>query len=168
MVKWIKPKPPYVKLNTDGSLGPNGAGAGGIIRNNNGIVLATFATPIYCRSAIQAEINALILGLQVCSNLGFNFIWIEVDAALLIQIISNAIPGNPENYYRIRKLKLSLTKFHYHISHIFREANSCADWLAKYGCDSTSYEDLNINNLHPLLLGMILLDNSGLPYIRYG
>ncbi|KAI0491773.1 hypothetical protein KFK09_026033 [Dendrobium nobile] len=69
MVKWIKPKPPYVKLNTDGSLGPNGAGAGGIIRDNNGNVLAAFAAPIHCSNALKAEIHALLLGLQeVCAE----------------------------------------------------------------------------------------------------
>lgn len=36
MIKWIKPTPGKVKLNTDGSFSNNGAGIGGIVRNEYG------------------------------------------------------------------------------------------------------------------------------------
>ncbi|KAI0493542.1 hypothetical protein KFK09_023660 [Dendrobium nobile] len=168
LVTWIKPKPPYIKLNSDGSIGPNGAGAGGIIRDVYGDVIAAFSAPICCTSVITAELHALNLGLKICANKGFNCIWIEVDAMLLIQIIKNTVHGNPQIFYLIRKIKMLLSNVIYSISHIFREANTCADWLAKRGCNISLYEELDPGDLHPILHSMIMMDKTGLPYIRYG
>ncbi|KAI0518958.1 hypothetical protein KFK09_006397 [Dendrobium nobile] len=151
IVKWIKPKPPYVKLNSDGSVGPNGAGAGGIIRDYLGNIIVAYTAPIQWSSAISTELKPLLYGLEICIKLGINFVWIELDVMLLIQIIDNVVPGNPNNFYLIRKIKNSLSVVNYYISHIYREANVCADWLAKRGCNIHSYEELDTRRLHPLL-----------------
>ncbi|PKU72361.1 Putative ribonuclease H protein [Dendrobium catenatum] len=163
VVTWIKPKLPFVKLNSDGSVKNHCAGMGGLIRYHNGNVLADFAGPLDKCSVITTELNALWYGIDICSKMGCNNIWIEVDAQLVLQIINNVVLGNPQNFYLIRKIKKSLSTINYSISHIYREANSCADWLANLGCILDNYQDLNINFLHPVLKGMITLDKAALP-----
>ncbi|KAI0495440.1 hypothetical protein KFK09_021741 [Dendrobium nobile] len=166
IVKWIKPKPPYVKLNSDGSVGPNCAGAGGIIRDQLGCILAVYIAPLQCSNAISTELMALHYGLNICIKMGITYVWIEVDAMLLNQIINNVVPSNPQNFYLISKIKSSLTFVNFYISHIYREANVCADWLAKKGCSMHNYEKLDVRRLNPSLKGMINLDKASLPYIR--
>ncbi|PKU71836.1 Putative ribonuclease H protein [Dendrobium catenatum] len=166
IVNWRKPTPPFVKLNSDGSVNNLSAGAGGIIRDSSGSVLAAFAAPIHHSNAITAELLALNYGLKICKNRGFNNVWIEVDDMLLIQIINGTIPGNPQNFYLIREIKHCISSMNFFISHIYREANVCADWLAKKGCSLSNYEELDIRMLNPILKGMVYLDKAGMPYIK--
>ncbi|XP_020678244.1 uncharacterized protein LOC110096566 [Dendrobium catenatum] len=140
---------------------------GGIIRDHFGNALAAFAGPFFNCLVITAELNALSYGIEICTTMGFNFIWIEVDAQLVVQIINDQVIGNPNNFYLIRKIKQLLSSVNYNISHIYREDNACADWLANWGCLLDNSQDLNINALHPALKGMINLDKTALPYIRH-
>ncbi|PKU70188.1 Putative ribonuclease H protein [Dendrobium catenatum] len=167
IVTWIKPNVPFIKLNSDGSVKNHCAGLGGIIRDHNGNVLAAYAGPLNKCTVITVELNALSYDIDICSNMGCNNIWLEVDAQLVIQIINNVVLGNPQNFYLIRKIKQSLSTFNFYISHIYREANCCADWLANLGCTLDYFQELNINSLDPMLKGMITLDKAALPYIRH-
>ncbi|KAL0912108.1 hypothetical protein M5K25_018058 [Dendrobium thyrsiflorum] len=168
MVRWIKPSLPFVKLNTDGSVGSNFSGAGGIIRNEKGSLLAAFASPLNVNNVITAELLGLAEGLDLCNKLGFNFVEIEVDAEWLIQIFVKGVDGSPQNFYVIRKIKHQLAALNYSMSHIYREANACADWLAKYGCHLDSLIVFNSENLPPMVNGFVKLDKIGMPYIRAG
>ncbi|XP_028555738.1 uncharacterized protein LOC114580936 [Dendrobium catenatum] len=153
IVKWIKPKPPYVKLNLEGSVGPNCSGAGGIIMDQLGCILAAYAGQ--CSNVISTELMALHYGLNICIKMGITFVWIEVDAMLLIQIINNVVHGSPQNFYLIKKIKNSLTFVNFYISHIYWEVNVSADWLAKKGCSIHNYEELDIQRLNPSLKGFL-------------
>ncbi|PKU66990.1 Putative ribonuclease H protein [Dendrobium catenatum] len=164
-VYWIKPKHPYVKLNTDGSVG---AGAGGIIRDFGGEVVATFATPLQINDVISAELSALILGLELCIKYGCNSVWIELDAMFIVQSIKDGATGNANYFYLFRKVKIIMNEMNVFISHIYREGNVCADWLANRSFTLYGYEELNILNLDQVLKGMILMDKACMPYFRAG
>ncbi|KAL0912822.1 hypothetical protein M5K25_016231 [Dendrobium thyrsiflorum] len=156
LVRWIKPSLPFVKLNTDGSVGTNVSGAGGIIRNEKGTLLAAFASPLNVCNVTTAELLGLVKGLDLCNRMGFNFVWIEVDANWLIHIFEKGEEGSPQNFYVIRKIKQHLATITYSMSHIYREVNSCADWFAKYGCQLDSLIEFNSDNLPPMLFGAVL------------
>ncbi|KAL0923221.1 hypothetical protein M5K25_007266 [Dendrobium thyrsiflorum] len=111
---------------------------------------------------MNVDFNKFIVRL----NLGCNFVWVEVDAKLLIQIIENLEEGHPHNFYIIRKIKRFLATINYKIFHIYREANCCADWLAKFGCHLDIQKVFNRGELPHLVKGMVNLDKAGLPYIR--
>ncbi|PKU70821.1 hypothetical protein MA16_Dca010801 [Dendrobium catenatum] len=52
------------------------------------------------------------------------------------------------------------------MTHIFREGNACADWLAKKGCQISVVEEFGEPELPLVLHGLVRLDKLGLPYIR--
>lgn len=64
MVKWIQPTPGKVKLNTDGCFSNNGAGIGGIVRNEDGNMIMAFAAKVDCNSNNKAEAEATKYGIQ--------------------------------------------------------------------------------------------------------
>ncbi|PKU67262.1 Putative ribonuclease H protein [Dendrobium catenatum] len=167
-VYWIKPKQPYVKLNTDGFVGLLTAGARGIIRDFGGEVVAAFATPLQINDVISAELNALILGLELCIKYSCNYVWIELDAMFIVQSIKDETTGNANYFYLFRKVKNIMNEMNVFISHIYREGNVCADWLANRGSTLYGYEELNILNLDQVLKGMILMDKACMPYLRAG
>ncbi|XP_020676828.1 uncharacterized protein LOC110095571 [Dendrobium catenatum] len=166
-VRWDKPKAPAIKLNTDGSVSANNAGLGGMIRDHNGKPLGIFSGPLLLCSVLTAELMALHQGLEICMKYGYQVINIEVDSKILLQVISGISVGCLQDYYTIRKINNCLANLNYTISHVFREGNACADWLAKFGSHSGVFQEHNLNNLPVPLSGMICMDKLGLPYIRH-
>ncbi|KAI0519460.1 hypothetical protein KFK09_006908 [Dendrobium nobile] len=123
IICWIKPLLPFVKLNTDGSVGVHSAGFGGIIHNHLGNPLNAFAGPLDVCPVLSAELRSLSFGLERCIILGYHHVNIEVDSKTIIHFISENSIGNPQDLYIIRKIKLMLGEMDYTISHIFREMN---------------------------------------------
>ncbi|KAI0498937.1 hypothetical protein KFK09_019835 [Dendrobium nobile] len=123
IICWIKPLLPFVKPNTDGSVGAHSAGFGGIIRNHLGNPLNAFAGPLDVCPVLSAELRSLSFGLERCIILGYHHVNIEVDSKTIIHFISENSIGNPQDLYIIRKIKLMLGEMDYTISHIFCEVN---------------------------------------------
>ncbi|KAI0495983.1 hypothetical protein KFK09_022290 [Dendrobium nobile] len=147
MVYWVKTKPPFIKLNTDGSVGLAYAGAGGLIRDFQGDIISGFAAPVKRLDVLWAELNALFLGVQLCSKKGYHDVWIELDSNLIVTSILENFIGNAKNFYIFRKIRDILLTLNFRISHIYREGNMCADWLAKKGANLVDYEEIDIVNL---------------------
>ncbi|XP_028555986.1 uncharacterized protein LOC114580995 [Dendrobium catenatum] len=166
IINWVKPNFPFVKLNTDASVGINCVGIGGIIRDHFRNPLDLFYGPLAVCSVMSAELLSLSYGLERCLNLGFHHVYIEVDATSIINAISESKDGNPHDFYTIRKIKLMMSELSCFISHIYREGNACADWLAKYGAQSSIFQNLSVINLPSPLKGMIQLDKFFLVWMR--
>ncbi|KAL0919645.1 hypothetical protein M5K25_011756 [Dendrobium thyrsiflorum] len=167
IVKWLKPSPPFFKLNSDGSVGNSSAGFGGIVRNCLGNVVFAYAGSANTSNVLTAELLGLLYGLISCSERGFLNINIEVDANSLIQIFNRRdFMGNPCNFYTIRRINQLLPSFNYTFSHIYREGNACADFFAKLGSQMIGFQLFTEANLPFIAKGIITLDKAGLPYIR--
>ncbi|KAL0906850.1 hypothetical protein M5K25_025378 [Dendrobium thyrsiflorum] len=167
IVNWCKPIAPFYKLNSDGSVKNNRAGGGGIIRTYDGSVLAAFATPIQTNCVLTAELSALLAGINLCVSHGILNVWIEVDAMNVISML-NSDHVNPKNFYLIRNIKNILSQLNFRISHIFREANGAADFLANMGCQIENDMVFSGVNLPHRLKGIVRMDKIGLPYLRTG
>ncbi|PKU68408.1 Putative ribonuclease H protein [Dendrobium catenatum] len=167
IVRWLKPILPYVKVNTDGSVGVNSAGMGGIIHNHIGNPIAAFSGPLNSCSILTAELLGLSHGLDICLRLGLHHVNIEIDSKLVIHVIYDNNASCPQDFYTIKKVKMALYMLNFDISHIYYEGNVCAVWLANYGSQSDIVQELLVNNLPPPLRGMINLDKKGIPYIRH-
>ncbi|PKU62685.1 hypothetical protein MA16_Dca028238 [Dendrobium catenatum] len=68
----------------------------------------------------------------------------------------------------MRKIRNLLSLLNFKISHIFREGNVCANWLANKGAQLADYEEIDILNLDTSFRGMISVDKAALPHIRHG
>jgi len=162
LVSWLKPSQFFFKLNTDGSVNRLSAGMGRILRDCYGEVILAFAGPLYLCKAIFAELVGLHKGLELCLSKGFYYVQVEVDAVLVTQLINKEISVNPQYFYLIKKIQMAISKLNCSLSHIFRECNFCADWLAKFGCSSTSDIIFKIDKLPEQLLNLVRRDNLGL------
>jgi hypothetical protein len=81
ILPWVAPPSGWVKINTGGSLGPDGvAGAGIIIRDQIGEnLLSSCRHPRNCRDALDAEISAVKEGLMLALQWSNKPLVIEVD-----------------------------------------------------------------------------------------
>ena len=128
----------WVKLNSDGSAigSTRRAGGGGVIRNHEGQWLRGYARPLGCSNSCIAELWALRDGLLLAKEMGFNNIIIEMDALSVVLLMKN----NTANLLMeplLTDCRNLLSEIpNKQIVHIYREANQCADALAKLGANS--------------------------------
>ncbi|XP_075645075.1 uncharacterized protein LOC142616073 [Castanea sativa] len=163
-VRWEKPQPGWVSLNTDGSaLGNLGrARCGRLIRNEHGDWLGGCSRRIGVTNGFVAELWALRDSLILYHNLHLNVVNIQLDAKALIDVISNHSYTNQVVMPIIDDcMKLISQLAQVLIGHCFREANSCADYLARKGTLQDSsfivYHDPPVD-----LLELIHSDKAGL------
>ncbi|KAH0695103.1 hypothetical protein KY285_022200 [Solanum tuberosum] len=112
LVMWKTPPTNKYKLNTDGSAlhNPGKIGGGGILRDDQGVIIYAFAVPFGEGTNNQVEVQAACYGLNWCIQHGYNNILLEVDSELLTKwLLQVSIPWR-----------------------MHREANSTADLLAKH------------------------------------
>ena len=135
-VKWAKPAIGWHKLNTGGSFnGASGlAGCGELIRDSNGQWVKGFAKRIVAESSLAAELWGLREGLVLCLEIQTLAIEVELDATAAISLVScNSRTNGPLSGLADDCRELLLQMPQVKVSHCFREANSCADALAKMG-----------------------------------
>ena len=87
----------------------------------------------------------------------------ELDAKVIVEMLNNADSSNKKLsplLFDCRSLMASLTQVR--VAHVFREANRCADYLAKHGCYMR--EDFVIFEVSPSneLDGLLVFDRNGL------
>ncbi|XP_065617460.1 uncharacterized protein LOC136062392 [Quercus suber] len=150
-VRWSKPNAGWMKLNTDGSsLGnPGLARGGGLIRNEEGRRVAGFARKIGITSSFLAGLWALRDGLSLCVSRGFAAVEVELDAKSIVDAISNPEYSNilaSSLMDDCRHMVKQVPRIQF--KHCFREANRCADALARMGgfldVDFTVFESLAV------------------------
>ena len=138
-VAWKKPPQHFIKLNSDGSKVHHQASGGYVLCNWTGHVLQAGAFPLGAASILVAEATALRNGLRAVVDAGFRKILIESDNQILIEAIQGFIQPPWEIQVLVQDINLFIQScVHVGISHIFREANRAADWLAKLGLSLSS------------------------------
>ena len=90
-VRWEKPQPGWVKLNTDGASGPglDRTGCGGIIRDERGQWIMGFSRRIGVANSITAELQGLRDGLHLCCSRDFDSLEVEIDAKAILDALLN-------------------------------------------------------------------------------
>lgn len=166
IIYWVKTEVGYFKLNTDGSIHRYRYVCGGIIRDYKGFLIQAYSIPLNHCSVLYAELYAILYGLTVASNLGISKLWIEIDALIVINILSKVFSYFPSIYYIVKRIITSLNLFDYKISHIMREGNKYADWLANNGTSLLNLKVYDNNDCPTDLHRIIKMDLLGFPNFR--
>ena len=102
----------------------------------------------------------------MCIDLGINALIVESDAKVVVDLLNNDRLSNATNVSLVADCGLHLSQIpQVKVVHYFREANCCADALARIG----TYQDSNMllyNSPPPLLLNFFLSDLYGLNHVR--
>ncbi|XP_035545131.1 receptor-like protein 7 [Juglans regia] len=160
VVKWHQPPQGWVKLNTDGSSfgNPGTSGVGGVIRDEDGRLLLAYSVPLGLGTNNFAEFSSLLEGVRRCHALGFYRVQIETDSQLVVNwIVKNKCPiWYLEDFWE--DLQEHLNSLEYTVTHIFREGNVVADFLAKCGAEGLNSDWSDIHMLPSLLRGLLRMD----------
>ena len=86
-----------------------------------------------------AKLIGVILALELVASKGWSHVWLETDLTLVVAAFKNAslvtwnIVNRWKNYVNI------LFDRNFRASHIYREGNECADWLANHDTILTNF-----------------------------
>ncbi|KAL6582730.1 hypothetical protein OROMI_004808 [Orobanche minor] len=167
-VRWLKPGAGWWKLNTDGASrgNPREAASGGILRDNLGTPSFMFSEFLGECSNNYAELYAIWRGLDLCVSRNVVKVWIETDSNTALHLIKNHNNSHWKLLGLLNKIWNLMDIIEVRFSHIFREGNAVADWLANEGCHRRDFFLYNANNISRKLRGFIKLDKMSYPYIR--
>ena len=160
-VAWEKPPLGWLKLNTDGSaLGnPGKAEGGGLIRDHQGNWIRGFARAHGYSTSSLAELWALRDGLEIAKDLGINNLIVEMDTLSIVLLMNNTKANLLMEPLLSDYRKLLAEISNKRIVYTFREANQCADILARIGGSSISNFVVFFNPL-PVVANILLADKE--------
>ncbi|KAL6582732.1 hypothetical protein OROMI_004810 [Orobanche minor] len=111
------------------------AAVGGIIRGHLGTHFIIFSEFLGERTNNFVELYAIWRGLDLCSNMNFAKVWVETDSTTTLHLINKCKASHCLLHGLLIKIWVLMEKVDTRFSHIFREGNVVADWLANEGCD---------------------------------
>ncbi|XP_028761232.1 uncharacterized protein LOC114719845 [Neltuma alba] len=147
--RWTPPPTSYIRLDVDGSVSRNGMGAcGGIIRDDQGAWLMGFQQKLGQAGSTTAELMAIQAGLHLCKTKGYSKVKLYSDSWEAIQLLaSNCNPSHPLREEITETRSLIFSNWDLEVRHAYREANKCADYLAKTAHDGN--EDVRLIHMPP-------------------
>ena len=135
-VAWIPPPFNWKKVNTDGSfLSDLGlASCGGIARDYNGNFIIAWSFNLGHCTITAAKLWAIFWGLLISRSLGFSCLMLEIDLNATGMLIEEELVATHVHAAIINSIRNLLTEdWTVEVNHVYREANNCADKLAKLG-----------------------------------
>ncbi|XP_004289281.1 PREDICTED: putative ribonuclease H protein At1g65750-like [Fragaria vesca subsp. vesca] len=169
LVLWHPPLSPWIKLNTDGLAkgNPGPATCGGVFRDYQGHFIGGFSTPIGHHNDFFSELLAVIIGIELAFQLGWQHVWLECDSTSVVECFSKSSFVPP---WQLRTLWYNCVartrSMSFFCSHVLREGNIVADRLVNLGMSSSSW----IWHASPPaeIIHFLRMDFLGFPYIRHG
>lgn len=134
---WRPPPLDWVKINVDASfiLAQNKSCSGVIIRNSSGEIIATCCNLTWPVSSVfMAEAKAVVHGLKLATDLGFQHLIIESDSRSIITKINSKQNEMSEISALTWEAKAMARQFHSCIfQFVGREGNRAAHLVAREG-----------------------------------
>ncbi|KAL3498349.1 hypothetical protein ACH5RR_041081 [Cinchona calisaya] len=141
-------------------------GCGGILKDHLGNHISGFAKYIGVGSNLKVEAQKLLLGLQKCLESHHTHVMIDADSQVPINLLTGAasIPWHLDSI--TRRIMGLLHQANFQLNHIFREANSVTDKLAKIGShDPNCNLQFYSNDFTSCIRCLFRMDSRGFPYI---
>lgn len=124
-VRWIPPAERWIKLTTAGVWSSAEARAGGVIRDCEGNILYGFMAKISAVSALDAELQALVFGLEAARVLG-QYIWVEMDSNEVVTMLNANRLGAANLRHQTTVIRNNLKQVNAKITHIAAQGNMVA------------------------------------------
>ncbi|CAI9756178.1 unnamed protein product [Fraxinus pennsylvanica] len=147
-----------VKLNMDGcSKGTDECSGGGILRDHERKEIFEFNEYYSCGCIVVAELKALLGGLKICFERGYQKIWVELDLKVVIDLVSDPGIGTWE-FQEVRRISSRMDVCY---SHIYQEGNHAAGCMAYEGYYFKSKMSFEHNELPNIVKSVVRKERYG-------
>ena len=155
-----RPPPwPNIKVNFDGACfhDQNTAGATAVIRDRDGLVLASMADRFPLpHSIVAVELVAAIKALRLAQELGYNLITLEGDSKIAIDAMRSGLPSLAVYGHLLEEVKFLVRDFAaVEFSFVPRQHNTLAHNIARHARHVSEYT-VWMEDVPPLLSYVIL------------
>ncbi|CAN1302662.1 Putative ribonuclease H protein At1g65750 [Linum perenne] len=136
LIAWRPGEEGWFTLNTDCSrISQSGTTAiGGIIRDSAGNLVRAFCANVGNCSITRAELRAIVEGLKLAWSLGIKKVAVQTDSAAVVAMLQADGCSVHKHAALIAEFQDTRARpWEISLSHIFREANCSADYLANLG-----------------------------------
>ncbi|CAN1786030.1 Putative ribonuclease H protein At1g65750 [Linum perenne] len=135
LVAWRPGDEGWFILNTDGSRYTHSGSTaiGGLIRNDQGKFVHAFTANLGDCSITRAEICAIVQGMKLAWDLGIRKLLIQSDSTAAVAILLRDDTNHQHAILALEFQELKSRSWDITITHVFREANCGADYLANLG-----------------------------------
>ncbi|CAL1407399.1 unnamed protein product [Linum trigynum] len=168
-IGWNPPPQGWVQIQTDGFvLSPSGkAAAGGLIRDCLGRCSAAFANNLGNCSITAAELKGAVAGLQMAWDKGYRKVHLNLDSSTAMSIIRNCSDDDHRHGLLVQHVCNVLNRdWDVVISHVYREGNRAADYLASLG-HSLPFGTHHVDVCSPELCRWLEYDVMGISQARF-
>ena len=115
---------------------PGLAGGGGVVRDWTGRWIVGFTRKISITTSLLAELWAIRDGLMLCIERNFSKVEVELGAKVIVDMLTDLQNDNMSISLILKDCKLLVSQIpQTKIKHCYREANRCADTLARNGAE---------------------------------
>ncbi|KAH6764465.1 hypothetical protein C2S51_015714 [Perilla frutescens var. frutescens] len=142
------------------------AAGGGLLRDHHGELLTSYCLPLQASSRFEAELRSLLQGLLLLPQTA-SHVWIELDAAAVVTVITSGARGSGQLREVFSRLRLILRDRHVRVTHIHREGNRPADFLARLGHEVDDLHTFDVQTAPRPLASLVRMDQLGYPNFRF-
>ncbi|KAH6815523.1 hypothetical protein C2S51_020343 [Perilla frutescens var. frutescens] len=135
------------------------------IRTVNFMVLIMLID-ISAASSFDAEFQALLHGLWLAVQYS-DHVWIEIDAASVVSVLQSGRQGSAVTRHTLTSIRLLCRGRLVRFTHIHREGNRTADFLAGRGAQTSALTFFDDVSAPPYLLSLVRMDQLGYPNFRF-
>ncbi|CAL1399428.1 unnamed protein product [Linum trigynum] len=138
-IAWKPPHHEWIQIQSDGSVHHDSgkAAAGGLFRDHLGRCHRAFVCNLGSCSITHAELKGAMEGLKIAWEEGYRKIELNLDSETAISIINNHSEDDHRHGQTAAMFRNLLDRdWEIKISHVYRESNCAADYLANVGHDS--------------------------------
>ena len=171
--RWVRREwPPNgaVKLNVDGSSrgNPGLAGYGGIIRGDQGQWIVGFQGSLGTASNLKEELMALCQGLRLAWSRGYRYVMCESDSTEVTRLIQSTVDVHHLHHAILADIQEYIHReWQMSICHVMREANNCADFLARAGLSQQDRDFVIWEEPPAALRPLLRADYMGTCFLRF-
>lgn len=150
LTPWFPPSTGNIKLNTDGCWyeSTRKAGFGGIFRDDKGSWILGYHGKTAARSSLETEIWSIYKGLTIILERGLSNVQIESDSQTAVILFNDGPSANLPQSNILHDGRYLLNRTGSTLTHIYRGANKCADFLAHLGAEQE--QDLVVSSSQPV------------------
>lgn len=167
-VLWELLEQDWIKVNTDGASrgNPGRSSIVFVLRDSEGDVRYARGKEIKEGTNVEAETIAILEAIKTCVQQGYANIHIQTDSLFLKNVIDGTWdpPWAIEAY--VQEIKQFMARCNCRVSHIMREGNKLADFLANHALDHEDHEAHNFQQLEIQEKRIVNSNKLQCPYLR--
>ncbi|XP_041995716.1 uncharacterized protein LOC121745836 [Salvia splendens] len=161
-VRWNPPDAGWIKINSAGIWKDSEAEAGGVIKSAYGSLLNGYMMKIAANAIIDAELQALSIGLDIVKDQG-RPTWIELGTKQVVSLLSLKRFGAANLRRRVTDIRNKIRQMEVKFSHIPTQGNKVAVVLAQQGSKRENGSTFGQTSAPAIVTALIRMDQLGYP-----